>query len=129
MEIVESEVLSKVREQFYRLDTQGAGVLSMDGYKKMASIKSGVGSACAKCRWQYAASMTMKEQEVIGKLRLLGARNEQSASSGTAGSHKPGIRRWDSYKGSTLERNLPFTAIASRQKEAAAIDASFMALV
>lgn len=80
LEIVDVELLGRVREQFYRLDTRGAGFLSMEGYLNMVSIKRGG----ARCRWQYAASMTMQEQRVlrtIGALRAVrGARPPLAAA-------------------------------------------------
>ena len=68
LEIVDAEVLAKVREQFFRLDTRAAGFLSMDGYNSMLSLKHGG----ARCRWVYAASMTMQERtafRVVDRIR------------------------------------------------------------
>ena len=78
MGLVDSTVLFKVREQFYRLDGDGSGVLSMAGYRRMADIKSGVGNA--KARWRYAAGMTVKEQRVIGVLQRLSQHEHQAAN-------------------------------------------------
>ena len=65
MELVEPEILKKVREQFYRLDRRAAGFLSMAGYRAMlTSTESG-----AKGRWRYAAAATMQEQRVLRRLR------------------------------------------------------------
>ena len=64
LELIDEDVLTKVREQFYRLDTRAAGVLSLEGYLKMVSVKTGG----AKARWLHAASVAMQEQRVLKSL-------------------------------------------------------------
>jgi len=66
LDLVDAEVLSKVREQFYQLDKRAAGFLSMESYLRMVTVLKGG----ARERWQHAASMAMQERRVLHALTV-----------------------------------------------------------
>ena len=65
MDLVDANVLAKVRETFYRLDTRAAGFLSTEGLLALHSVKKGG----ARCRWHYAVTMTVRARRVVARLR------------------------------------------------------------
>jgi len=88
--LVEEEVMSKVREQFYRLDKRAAGILTRASYERMLSFRQGG----AKRRWQHAGAMTMQQQRVLSKLRVWTPEVSMSSKAQTPAQQGPKAKRF-----------------------------------